>query len=667
MFSMEDNAGHKQKSLQSGINIASNSSIPTKREGKDIEAIGLIDESTTTRVKNLRDERLYYQPFCSSSGDMDNNTTARRPIDHKFAYKPSCRGLGQNILAVHRGDNSQRDANLQAQRNLKSGEKCVTSHFSLESKDVAASSSSDADVMKLTSCAVSHIFNHEDSLNPALKFERHLSGSSSTCLGCGHNNYQKYSTFLFHQKMGNHLNPAIRQNGGAPMHHDVLASSNFLPFSLEIQDQKIQNHLNTGLFPSFRSLDGTELEKGNCVIDPLKRTPPSGSNVETMRICPTVDPIENLPGDPPKYSQTIHHLFFTQKTDVNMSKGHQDLRESTLSTQHKGLTITEHHMLSRDFGFCCQRRVRIPPLWSCTDREAKEGNFDAITLKVGSNGKSSAETDTMNEDGFQDKDTTFGVASCTLNKDRVGDLNIPIISDNSGRQKAESKMPVIEIPNINEELPLLRNGASPRDGIEPSTSRTESFDTEHLLSFAEQHPKAKFNSSQNSALGPEPSSRWVKRLQLSSSDSLDHGTKRTSMGEVPSHDKIEASRKNMKCSKMNFEQIMLNSRLMALDQNIKQLKEGGTSSMVGMDKSRSMVLSNPWIQRWCHSRLVTSKRNPEAVVICEPKSSKSDMDDLEKKQFLSIATMALMGKAMRGFHPCEFKKRGPVVTWNANE
>ncbi|KAI4298330.1 hypothetical protein L6164_031903 [Bauhinia variegata] len=50
--------------------------------------------------------------------------------------------------------------------------------------------------------------------------------------------------------------------------------------------------------------------------------------------------------------------------------------------------------------------------------------------------------------------------------------------------------------------------------------------------------------------------------------------------------------------------------------------------------------------------------------ISEPKSSNAVREKFQKKEFPSIAAMALMGKAMGSLHACEFRKKGAVVVWN---
>ena len=137
-------------------------------------------------------------------------------------------------------------------------------------------------------------------------------------------------------------------------------------------------------------------------------------------------------------------------------------------------------------------------------------------------------------------------------------------------------------------------------------------------------------------LGPEPSSKWFKRLKMSTSDSFAHGTKSSKMGEVSSREKVNKMfNKIMNCSK--------------------------TSSV---RKSQEISLSRSWIHRWCRHRAASPNKKPDAVVLCEPQSSKATLDEHQKKQFPSIAAMALMGKAINGFHPCEFRRKGSLIVWS---
>lgn len=65
---------------------------------------------------------------------------------------------------------------------------------------------------------------------------------------------------------------------------------------------------------------------------------------------------------------------------------------------------------------------------------------------------------------------------------------------------------------------------------------------------------------------------------------------------------------------------------------------------------------------WCHNQTASPQKKPEAVMVCEPQCSKA-VDEFQKKQFPRIAAIVLMGKAMCGSHPREFRKRGSFVHW----
>ncbi|KAE8730397.1 hypothetical protein F3Y22_tig00003041pilonHSYRG01474 [Hibiscus syriacus] len=83
-----------------------------------------------------------------------------------------------------------------------------------------------------------------------------------------------------------------------------------------------------------------------------------------------------------------------------------------------------------------------------------------------------------------------------------------------------------------------------------------------------------------------------------------------------------------------------------------------------MRKNRESFLSKSWIHRWCRRRNKSLDTKPDALVPCEPETSKATFDELRQKQFPSIAAMALMGKAMNGFHPCKFRRKGSSIVWS---
>lgn len=75
-----------------------------------------------------------------------------------------------------------------------------------------------------------------------------------------------------------------------------------------------------------------------------------------------------------------------------------------------------------------------------------------------------------------------------------------------------------------------------------------------------------------------------------------------------------------------------------------------------MKKQLELLTSLSWVQRWLHNRSATAQKRPKSVVVCETYGSKMSLGDFQKKQAPSIAAMALMGKAITSFQPCEFQK-----------
>lgn len=244
----------------------------------------------------------------------------------------------------------------------------------------------------------------------------------------------------------------------------------------------------------------------------------------------------------------------------------------------------------------------------------------------------------------------------------------PKLSSNS--EEVRGKLLRTELPDINEEPPAQFSAASPMGYGEPSTSRTQSLDVDHLLSNAGNPANFKSILSPVGTLGQNPSSRWVKRLKMSPPGSFAHGTKSAKMGEAASHEKVNKFFQNLKGSITSNEPTSDTHRgreQMKLNQTATLLKNDESSPADSVKKGENITLSHSWVRRWCRSEVVSPQEKSKAVVIYEPQSSKAAFEDFQKEQFPSIAAMALMGKAMNGFGPCEFRKRGSFVVWNTKE
>lgn len=446
------------------------------------------------------------------------------------------------------------------------------------------------------------------------------------------------STSLVHEKKMN-------KNAGL-LFRDPSTSNNQLRESFHM----MPNRSGFEFLPRQISTRGdSQLEKlynGSYALPTL----PSVHDGETMRIRTTIDSIEEFSRGPPTYTQTTHRFFIKKKTDVNLPDGAQMFRESAISTEIKGKMVTELLAISPDFGFNIKQGVKLLPLDSSTGSEGKEstGNFktsavvkendslaegkentkNASTSAVNEESDSSAETDTMGMDAFCENHLS-GVASLQSDKDINEGQKLPASQAGmpSVRQETKGRQMNTELPDINQELTVLPGLARSPDNMETSTSRTQSLDAECFLPNAEHSTNSKSSDCPDTPVRLDPCSRWFKRLKASVSK----------VEEASSHQKF--------------------------NQTAELLRNAESYSTDPARKIQEITLSHVWVQRWFHNPSASPKKNPGAVAVSKPESSEAALD-FQKKQFPSTAAMALMGKAMNGFCPCEYRKSGSSVVWN---
>lgn len=243
------------------------------------------------------------------------------------------------------------------------------------------------------------------------------------------------------------------------------------------------------------------------------------------------------------------------------------------------------------------------------------------------------------------------------------DLNIPAIQalDCPGKEVGHKSLNT-KLPDLNLELPALT------DTLEPTSSTAQSLDLRLFLGHNEQPSPLKAYFCLETLLKDKPGSRWVKRLKSSASTSFFLGTKISDTSGKLSHEKAnkfhsKISRVTIKGSelaagKLRGEELTAHDRTLALARN------SDSSLMDVMKKQHELLTSLSWVQRWLHNRSTTAQKRLKSVVVCEPYGSKLELGNFQKKQAPSIAAMALMGKAITGFQPCEFQIRGPCVVWN---
>ncbi|BFG41495.1 hypothetical protein CerSpe_277690 [Prunus speciosa] len=588
--------------------------------------------------------------------------------------KTSLAKQNQQNSTVHSGALSESNSpampawTLQATPPLPGGQ--VKYHNFLENNSLAVSESFPDELMRSDSEIVPHQFkggstslpsfmcreeeiNHSNSLPAPRQNVRNTKNHSSSTLLAHEKNIN--ANFISRRSEGS----LSRQNDAVLLQHDPSTSSKRKPDFVGKNFWEMQNQSGIGLLPSSSSPpEVTKLEnvyQGYCSQPSLQR---SVHNMDTMRICATVNVEEELSGGPPKFSNTIHHFLFSKNTGVNLSEGAQVFGQSTVSKKLKGKASSELGGFSPEV-LPVQPGFKLLPYRSSTDSEGEEDVRDVKAPAV----ESSSETDIMGMDAFQDNLLPCVVASSSSDKHVERGEKSPTSRSTftSGREEIGARLTSTKLFDINQVAPF----ASSAEERETSTSKTQSLDVEHLLAHAEQPTNSKSSASPEGPQGPEPGSRWVKRLKLSASQSA-HGTKSSKMGEASSHEKVNKfSNRITKCSITSSQPAMgrfLGKEQITSDQTATLLRNGEKSSIDLVAKIQNITLSHPWIQRW--SNKIASQKKSEAVVVSKTQRLKATVDEIRKKQFPSIAAMALMGKAMSGFHPCEFANKGSFVVWN---
>ncbi|XAR59560.1 hypothetical protein NMG60_11015438 [Bertholletia excelsa] len=512
----------------------------------------------------------------------------------------------------------------------------------------------------------------DNQLSSVLASKEHLSSNSFTPLGHEHNNYDDCSAlFVGKKKQDNYLTSVgsgmlqLKQNSV----QDPLIGSYHLPVLVEEHSQKVQNRPAIEFFPICKSPpDTTKSEKPFHGCYSLQRIQGSIHDVESMRIC-TTNSLEGLAGGPGAFSQATQSLLFMKKMDLNFSNKNQTFGESSVSKKLKGSIFSELLNFTTPLGQNKQR-VELQPLGSLSESEEKDNIEHAKISEVHLKNESSADTDTMDLDAFKEQNYHSGVTSSPSKKDLLLEQNATSLAPTvSTREEIQHGSSIPTLANMNEEISAIPATASSMDNEQPSPSKTESLDAEHLLFHSEQPSNPNPNPYSDVSPTQEPSSRWLKRLRLNVSDSFAHGTKSSTLGEFSSHEKVnKLFNKIMRGAKSSSSESVFHKSIgkeeTAVDQNAIVLWNGGSSSADSVDKGREKLLSHSWIRRWCHSQAGRHQKKPEAVVVCDPDSTKVELAELQNKQFPSLAAMALMGKAMTGFQPCEFQNRGSFVVWN---
>lgn len=190
-----------------------------------------------------------------------------------------------------------------------------------------------------------------------------------------------------------------------------------------------------------------------------------------------------------------------------------------------------------------------------------------------------------------------------------------------------------------------------------SSSKTPGLEVEIPMECADQ-AKQKSNLCMDNSPKAEPGYRWVKRLKLNSSA---RGRKNINLAENSSRKRNNFFSRILKSDITRSEttlRIHHGEESMALDKSTNLSKEN-----LGIDLS----LSHAWIQRWLHDGSKSTRKRTCTMVDCEPQSLKCALEDMQKDRSPSIRAMALMGRAIKSFQPCQLEKKGSLTIWNTKD
>ncbi|XP_022747117.1 uncharacterized protein LOC111296899 [Durio zibethinus] len=661
----DDHHDSKQHPLLSGSEMATNTSKYTERfkEVSEAKTVDTMKKSLRTGSMKLGKDILDGQPLLMfiNSGNRESavsskNNASTSSSGEAVKYQIDLNDGNNSIINMGRSEWAypemecpSRERKFQPEDISQVPEQLVKSQEFLEEHSVAVSPA------QSFTCQLEHIAQS----SPVVASKEHFMDSKFCSYSTSWVHRKKADALFKSRKLGSSLS---RQNDAPLLLHDRSTNNSQIHSFLNKHSQKVENNSNIRLLPSLGCPEAMKSEKAYDEYFLLPRIPHSVHNGKTMRICTTIDSAEELPKGPSKFSQTTHQFFITKKTGVNLTEGGQVFRDAIVSPKLKGNIFNEFLSLSPNISFHGQQGVKLQPIESSTDGEGKDNAGDVRTSSVCLKNESSVETDAMELDVFQ-KSHLSSVALCPSDQNIKGVHNSSLPeTENATGEEAGNKMVNTELPDMNEGLPALPAVANSIDDGETSTSRTQSLDAEHLLCHVK--PPSNFNTAAcpDSPLEPEPSSRWIKRLKLSTSDPFAHGTKSSKIEEVSSCEKV-----NKIFCKTSSEPTIARSHVgpqLAFDQTATQLKNGDSTSGDSVRKSQEIYLSRSWIHRWCRHKAMSPNKKLDAAVPCEPQSSKATSDELQRKQFPSIAAMALMGRAISGFHPCEFRRNGSLIVWN---
>ncbi|RVW48331.1 hypothetical protein CK203_069634 [Vitis vinifera] len=409
----EDDRDAMRHPLPSTLEIASDVSKCAEgfREVAEARTVNTMKEGLPMSMKASRNERLDHQTFPMFNPRQNRESILARKNDPTTTHKQVLRsqvdyksGYDATNLAAKKSHfplvlawappeegTSLRECHFRPEVMAQNPEHQPQVHNFIEKNSLAVSKSLHDEFIGSSSNIVPNRFNNgRTSVLPFMSNQERVNPSN----------------FILASK-----NTSRMQNDKDLLLHDASTSNNELALFLEERWQKMQNPDGIELFPSRSSpLIVGELEKLNHRSYSQQKMPCSASahDVETTRICTAVDSLDGLGGCPPKFCQTTHHVVITKKNDDNLPKGGPIFRDSKVSPEFTGNTLKALLNLTPGFGSHGRHGVKLQPIEGSIDSQGKEDVGEVRISAINSKNESSAETDTMNMDAFQEENHLSG-------------------------------------------------------------------------------------------------------------------------------------------------------------------------------------------------------------------------------------------------------------------
>ncbi|KAG0461027.1 hypothetical protein HPP92_021324 [Vanilla planifolia] len=280
-------------------------------------------------------------------------------------------------------------------------------------------------------------------------------------------------------------------------------------------------------------------------------------------------------------------------------------------------------------------------------------NFTSYEEKSEICTESSAKTASI--DHFQNSSSFLGQSFHSPEKDASSQcLRKSEWASASPTQRDECKSVEIVLADVGVEHSASAKGAVHADSKETCVSRTESMNVEYMPSNVKKTYGDGFTWPDHN-LAPETCGRWVKRLLKNHSESVSRrnkGLKKVqafscemprNFGGLHHHDKLSFNTHN-RCKRERLE------TMSSVSENTK------VYSITAEEAPK------PWIMRWYHNhhQAPTSASRP---IPFEPESS-IRTENFKGSAFSSFRAMALMGKAMRNYIPCRFRRKEASLVWS---